>query len=216
MAWQTVEVRATPTTDPKPENETVGKLKAAPWICFSGRERHGDDLLMLGASASATSKPRRVRAKRAAGRRDRPIYRTRYICGFSDLLVCSFPVTGDLKRTRAVILADMIGQKDLQVPPEANSTKWLMDLVWNTADRLGYKSVFVRNEIGGMIVDHGPFLKRGVSAVDIIDYEGYAPGSAMPYWHTAQDTMDKLAPKSFAIVGHVILESIYELQSKFK
>jgi glutaminyl-peptide cyclotransferase len=131
-------------------------------------------------------------------------------------LAARMDLSGDLKRTRAVILADMIGQRDLEVPPEANSTKWLMDLVWNTADRLGYKSVFVRNEIGGVIDDHGPFLKRGASAVDIIDYEGYAPGSAMPYWHTAQDTMDKLAPKSFAIVGHVILESIYELQRKFK
>jgi glutaminyl-peptide cyclotransferase len=131
-------------------------------------------------------------------------------------LAASMDLSGDLKRTRAVILADMIGQKDLEVPPEASSTKWLMGLVWNTADRLGYKSVFVPNEIGGMIDDHGPFLKRGASAVDIIDYKGYAPGSAMPYWHTAQDTMDKLAPKSFAIVGHVILESIYELQRKFK
>jgi hypothetical protein len=131
-------------------------------------------------------------------------------------LAARMGLSGDLKRTRALILADMVGQKNLQVPPEANSTKWLVSLMWNTADRLGYKSVFVRNEISGMTDDHTPFLKRGVPAVDVIDYMGYAPSSSMPYWHTAEDTMDKLSPKSFAIVGHVILESVSELQRKFR
>jgi glutaminyl-peptide cyclotransferase len=131
-------------------------------------------------------------------------------------LAARMGLSGDLKRTGAVILADMVGQKDLRVPPEANSTKWLVDLIWNTADRLGYKDVFIRKEISGMVDDHGPFLKRGVPAVDIIDYMGYVSGSSMPYWHTTEDTMDKLSPKSFAVVGHVLLESVSELQRKFR
>jgi Zn-dependent M28 family amino/carboxypeptidase len=108
-----------------------------------------------------------------------------------------------------VILADMVGQKDLDIPREANSTKWLADLVWKTADRLGYDNVFVPREVEGIEDDHGPFLKRKVPAVDIIDLNGYK------YWHTTEDTMDKLSPKSLGIVGYVILESVSELQRKF-
>ena len=131
-------------------------------------------------------------------------------------LAARMELSGDLKRTRALILADMVGQKNLRVQPEANSTKWLSDLVWETAARLDYKDVFVPAEIGGIVDDHGPFLKRGVPSVDVIELGGYMPGSDMPYWHTTQDTMDKLSPQSLAITGHVILESVSELQRKFK
>jgi glutaminyl-peptide cyclotransferase len=124
-------------------------------------------------------------------------------------LAAQMAVSGEIKHVRALILADMIGQKNLQVPPEANSTKWLADLVWKTADRLHYKDVFVPNQTGGITDDHGPFLKRGVASVDIIELSGY------PYWHSTDDTMDKLSPKSFAVVGHVILASVGELQQKF-
>jgi glutaminyl-peptide cyclotransferase len=121
-------------------------------------------------------------------------------------LAARMAVSGDLKRIRALILADMVGQKDLEIPREANSTKWLTDLVWKTADRLGYGNVFVARETTAIDDDHGPFLKRGVPAVDIIDLNGYR------YWHTPQDTMDKISPKSLAIVGCVILESVRELE----
>jgi glutaminyl-peptide cyclotransferase len=131
-------------------------------------------------------------------------------------LAARMDLSGDLKRTRAVILADMVGQKNLQIPPEASSTKWLVDLVWGTADRLGYENVFPPREVGEITDDHDPFLQRGVPAVDIIELGGYMPGSSMPYWHTPQDTMDKLSPKSLAIAGYVILESVSELQRKFK
>jgi len=128
-------------------------------------------------------------------------------------LAARMSISGDIKRTHAVILADMIGQKNLEVQPEANSTKWLADLVWKTGDRLQYKNVFVAKEEGGVTDDHGPFLKRGVPAVDIIVADW---GTKYPYWHTTDDTMDKLSPKSFAVVGHVILASIGELQQKFR
>ena len=130
-------------------------------------------------------------------------------------LAARLAVSGDLKRIRAVILADMIGQKNLQIPrePSSDSTKWLTDLVWNTAARLGYSNAFVSREFDLNGDDHEPFLKRGMPALDIIDYDGYTtPG----YWHTAQDAMDKISPKSLAIVGHVILESVAELQGKFR
>jgi glutaminyl-peptide cyclotransferase len=123
-------------------------------------------------------------------------------------LAARMAVSGELKRIRALILADMVGQKGLEIPREPNSTKWLTALVWKTADRLGYGNVFVARETTPVDDDHGPFLKRGVPAVDIIDLDGYS------YWHTTQDTLDKISPKSLAIVGQVILESVRELEHK--
>ncbi len=121
-------------------------------------------------------------------------------------LAARMELSGELKHVRAVILADMIGQKNLEIPRESNSTKWLTNLVWSTAARLGYKDIFVSSE-GAVEDDHQSFLSRDVPAVDIIDLNGYAA-----YWHTPQDTMDKLSPRSFSIVGYVILESVAELE----
>ena len=126
-------------------------------------------------------------------------------------LAASLAVSGDLKRVKAAILADMIGQYGLAIPREGNSTKWLTELVWKTAARLGYKDVFISRE-SEMSDDHQPFLERGVPIIDIIDWDGYQNPK---YWHTAEDTLDKISPRSLAIVGHVILESIAELQKKF-
>jgi glutaminyl-peptide cyclotransferase len=126
-------------------------------------------------------------------------------------LAARLAVSGDLKRVKAVILADMVGQNNLEIERESDSTKWLTDLIWKKAASLGYKDVFVSRE-GQVSDDHQPFLSRGVPAVDIIDLEGFTrPG----YWHTTQDTLDKVSARSLAIVGHVILESVNELQKKF-
>ncbi|MGA2845454.1 MAG: M28 family peptidase [Candidatus Acidiferrales bacterium] len=126
-------------------------------------------------------------------------------------LSASLAVSGDLKRVKAAILADMIGQYGLEIPRESNSTRWLVDLIWKTAARLGYQDIFVSRE-AGYSDDHEPFLARGVPTVDLIDFDGYQQPK---YWHTAEDTLDKVSPRSIAIVGHVILESVAELQKKF-
>lgn len=128
-------------------------------------------------------------------------------------LAARMDLSGDLKQIRALILADMVGQKNLRVQPEANSTKWLADLVWKTADRLHCQDVFVPKETGAVTDDHGPFLKRGVPSVDIIEADWL---TGYPYWHTTEDALDKLSPKSLAITGYVILESVSELQKKFR
>jgi glutaminyl-peptide cyclotransferase len=126
-------------------------------------------------------------------------------------LAARMAVSGDLKRVRAVILADMIGQNNLAIARESNSTKWLTNLVWDTASRLGYKAVFISRETA-IEDDHLPFIHRGVPSVDLIDFEGY---QTPLYWHTPQDTLDKISPRSLAVVGHVILESVTQLQNKF-
>jgi glutaminyl-peptide cyclotransferase len=125
-------------------------------------------------------------------------------------LAARMAISGDLKRVKAVILADMIGQKDLHILRESDSTKWLKDIIWSTAARLGYKDIFLGGETQ-VADDHDPFLKRGVPAVDIIDLADYQNSG---YWHTPQDTLDKVSPRSLTIVGHVILESVSELQKR--
>jgi glutaminyl-peptide cyclotransferase len=126
-------------------------------------------------------------------------------------LAARMALSGDLKRVKAVILADMIGQYNLSIPRQSDSPKWLTDTVWKTAARLGYKDIFVSQETQTSD-DHDPFLERGVPALDIIDLNDYISAG---YWHTPQDTLDKVSPRSVAIVGHVILESVDELQKKF-
>jgi glutaminyl-peptide cyclotransferase len=127
-------------------------------------------------------------------------------------LAASLAVSGDLKRVKAAILADMIGQYGLEIPRESDSTKWLVDLIWKTSSRLGYQSIFIAREAGYQD-DHQPFLAHGVPTVDLIDFDGFQNPK---YWHTDQDTLDKVSPRSLAIVGHVILESVAELQKKFR
>jgi Zn-dependent M28 family amino/carboxypeptidase len=128
-------------------------------------------------------------------------------------LAARMSVSGELKRVKAVILADMIGQYSLKIPKESDSTKWLADLVWKTADRLGHKDVFINQEVGRIDDDHQSFLSRGVPSLDIIDLNDYISAG---YWHTPQDTLDKISPRNVAIVGYVVLESVGELQKKFK
>lgn len=123
-------------------------------------------------------------------------------------LAARLATSGELKRIHAVILADLIGPKNPKFRRDSNSTHWLTDLVWRTAARLGYRDIFVSDELA-VDDDHVAFLNRGVPAVDIIDLNDY------PYWHTLDDTLDKVSPRTLGIAGHVILESVNELQKKF-
>jgi glutaminyl-peptide cyclotransferase len=122
-------------------------------------------------------------------------------------LAAKLAVAGQLKHVKAVILADMVGPKDLKIRRESNSTAWLTELVWHTAERLGYRAYFLPDETA-VEDDHLAFLRRGVPAVDLIDLNDY------PYWHTSQDTLDKVSPRSLAIVGHVILETLNQLEKR--
>ena len=111
---------------------------------------------------------------------------------------------GTLKKIRAFILADMIGDADLNIDRDQNSTAWLEDVVYEAATREGYQSHFFarKNTVDD---DHLPFMKRGVACADLIDFDY---GYNNVFWHTPQDTVDKLSPKSLEIVGSVILETI--------
>jgi len=119
--------------------------------------------------------------------------------------------SGDLPKIKAFILTDLVGGRNPHFLRDGESTKWLKDMVWNVADRLGYGQIFVKEltNFGGD--DHYSFTARKVPSVDIMDLDS---AHDVPYWHTPQDTLDKISPKTLAIVGHVVLESVNELQKK--
>jgi glutaminyl-peptide cyclotransferase len=117
---------------------------------------------------------------------------------------------GTLKKIKAFLLADMIGDADLNVDRDQNSTPWLEDMVYQAATQLGYQSHFYARTID-VDDDHRPFLRRGVPCADLIDFDY---GYENVFWHTPQDTVDKLSPKSLEIVGSVILQTIQILDAK--
>lgn len=111
---------------------------------------------------------------------------------------------GTLKKIKAFLLADMIGDADLNIDRDLNSTPWLENVVGEGAKRLGYQSHFFARKID-VGDDHVPFMKRGVPSADLIDFTyGYND----VFWHTTQDTVDKLSPRSLQIVGSVMLETV--------
>ena len=111
---------------------------------------------------------------------------------------------GTLAKIKAFLLADMIGDKDLDIQRESYSTQWLVDLVRQAAHKYGYDRYFFQKD-EEVEDDHLPFVKRGVPAIDIIDLD-YGPNNS--YHHTAQDTLDKVSAKSLTIDGDVFLETI--------
>jgi len=117
---------------------------------------------------------------------------------------------GTLKKIKALMVMDMIGDADLNIDRDTNSTPWLLDLIYVAAERLGYQSHFYARE-GPIEDDHLPFVKRGVPCADVIDLDY---GYNNVFHHTAQDTMDKLSPKSLEIVGDTILETIHMLDQR--
>jgi Zn-dependent M28 family amino/carboxypeptidase len=113
---------------------------------------------------------------------------------------------GTLRTLQALVLLDMIGDKDLVIRRDANSTPWLVDIVWAAAARLGHRGVF-SNELTSIDDDHIPFVRAGVPSIDIIDLD-------YPAWHTAEDTIDNVAPRSLQIVGDVVLAALPAIEQR--
>lgn len=116
--------------------------------------------------------------------------------------VSQLQANNELTHTKAMILLDMMGYKNLQLGRDSMSTKWLQDIIWQTGRELGHTKVFVDREEGVGGDDHEPFLRAGVDAVDLIQLSSY------PHWHKADDTVDKVSAQSMKIVGDTILASL--------
>ena len=97
----------------------------------------------------------------------------------------------------AVIIVDMIGDADLKIYKERNSNPALNDEIWQTAKNLGHESKFIPEYRHSMLDDHTPFVQAGIPAIDIIDFD-------YPYWHTTQDTPDKVSAESLQTVGETL------------
>ncbi len=116
--------------------------------------------------------------------------------------------SGTLKSIRAMVLVDMIGDRNLNIRRESGSTPWLTDIVWATAKQLGHGSQFPDEP---MLVadDHVPFLEAGVPAVDIIDLD-------YPAWHTVDDTLDNVSARSLQTVGDVLMASLPHIETRLR
>jgi Zn-dependent M28 family amino/carboxypeptidase len=183
-------------------------------------------LRFVGANDGGSSTALLVELGRALGERYRtspPAY-TRWLLFFdgeeaqmswsatdslygSRALVRSLQTSGEMARLRALVVADMIGDRDLAIRREAASTPWLTDLVWAVARRLGHDRHFLEAS-QPVEDDHAPFLEAGVAATLLIDFDyGGRPGENA-WWHTAEDTLDKLDARSLKAVGDVIVEAL--------
>jgi glutaminyl-peptide cyclotransferase len=114
---------------------------------------------------------------------------------------------GALTSIKAMILVDMIGDRDLQIRRENKSTRWLTDIIWTTARRIGHANTFL-DAATDIEDDHVPFLDAGVPAVDIIDLD-------YPQWHNEAaccDDLEHVAARSLQIVADVVIASIPEIE----
>jgi Zn-dependent M28 family amino/carboxypeptidase len=102
----------------------------------------------------------------------------------------------------SVVVLDMVGDKDLNIYKEGNSDREINNEIWRVAKSLGYTQ-FIPTYKYDMIDDHTPFLNAGIRAVDIIDFD-------YPYWHTTNDTVDKVSAESLKAVGDTILNWLEE------
>lgn len=116
-----------------------------------------------------------------------------------------------LAQVKAMILLDMIGDKDLTLAKCEESSQRLVNAIWETAREAGHAKQFL-SRTQAMTDDHEPFLEAGVLAVDIIDFE-YGEGDRdNRYWHSKDDTIEKLSPDSLKIVGDVVLLSLPKIE----
>jgi Zn-dependent M28 family amino/carboxypeptidase len=128
----------------------------------------------------------------------------------SRYFVAQLSQKGQQSKIKAMILMDMIGDKDLVLENELSSTSSLIEMVRKSGQELGHSKHLAKvpTEIGD---DHIPFLQAGIPAVVLIDYDY---GFNNIYWHTPNDTLDKISPQSLGIVGAIVLKTIEKLNKQ--
>jgi Zn-dependent M28 family amino/carboxypeptidase len=113
---------------------------------------------------------------------------------------------GSLAGLKALVLVDMIGDRDLRIRRDSNSTPWLTTLLWDTAKRQQLDGVFIAEQTR-VEDDHVPFVAAGVPSVDVIDLEYDA-------WHTPKDTLDAVSARSLQAVGDVIVAALPQIEAR--
>jgi Zn-dependent M28 family amino/carboxypeptidase len=125
-------------------------------------------------------------------------------------LAAKWRADGTLSQIKALINIDMIGDQDLDLANDENSSQSLRAMFRGIAAKLGYTKYF-RKDPGAIDDDHKPFADAGVNVIDIIDLD-YGPRGS--YWHTADDTIDKLSVHSFQLVGNIVLAAVKQLDQR--
>lgn len=95
----------------------------------------------------------------------------------------------------------MIGDRELNIRREQASTPWLTEAIWESARQLGHRAHFL-DEVLAVEDDHVPFLQAGVPSALLIDFDYGA------FWHTPEDTLDKMSADSLQVVGDVLLHAL--------
>jgi glutaminyl-peptide cyclotransferase len=113
---------------------------------------------------------------------------------------------GSLATLKALVLIDMIGDRDLDIRRDTNSTPWLTNAIWEAAKRQNLDDYFLADSTR-IEDDHLPFLAAGVPSVDIIDLDYEA-------WHTAKDTLDAVSARSLQVVGDVVLAALPHIETQ--
>jgi glutaminyl-peptide cyclotransferase len=119
---------------------------------------------------------------------------------------------GTVKEIKAMILVDMIADKELVLKRESQSTPWLVDVIWSAAQQLK-RPEFV-SATTTVNDDHLPFLAAGIPAVNIIDLE--YPDASARYWHTADDTLDHVSAHGLQVVGDVLLAALPAIELRVR
>jgi glutaminyl-peptide cyclotransferase len=112
--------------------------------------------------------------------------------------------SGALDSLKAMILVDMIADRDLGMRRDSNSTKWLTDIIWGQAAKMKLDNAFLP-AMTTVEDDHLPFLAAGIPSVDIIDLDYDA-------WHTQRDTIEAVSARSLQVVGDVLLASLPKIE----
>lgn len=124
----------------------------------------------------------------------------------SQYYVDSARKSGTLSSLKAMVLVDMIADRSPRFMRESNSTPWLTEIIWSTAQKLGHRTIFV-NASTPIEDDHVPFLAAGVPATDIIDLD-------YPAWHTPADTLDQTSARTLQVVGDVVVASLGPIEAR--
>jgi glutaminyl-peptide cyclotransferase len=109
--------------------------------------------------------------------------------------------TPPIEEITSMILFDLVGDCDLQIPREEFSDQEIYDRFAEAATQTNGSAAPFEGVTAGVADDHVPFLEAGVPALDVIDFTYGGDSTPGEYWHTPQDTLDKVCPESLDAVG---------------